>query len=65
MDRRSGACKIVDFIDFHIEREGYVMPQDFETVIIQQRFDIPFAAGEKVVRANDIMAVVQEPFAEM
>ena len=65
MDGRCGAGKVVDFVNFDIEGEGDVVAQDFEPVVIHEGKDIVLGAGEKVVNADDVVAIVKEAFAEM
>ena len=41
VNRRGGAREIVDFIDLDIERESYVVAQNFELRIVEVLRDIP------------------------
>jgi hypothetical protein len=65
MNGRSWAGQIVYFVYFHIQREGYVMPDDFEAGVGEEVFDVLFGTGEEVVHADDFAAFLQEAFAEV
>jgi hypothetical protein len=65
MDGRGGTSQVVYFVYFHIEREGDVMPDDFEAGVGEEVFDVLFGAGEEVVHADDFAAFLQEAFAEV
>jgi hypothetical protein len=61
----SGASEIVDLVDFDIEREGHVMPLDFEVRIVEQVRDIRFLPGEEIVDAQHVMPVIEQARAQM
>jgi hypothetical protein len=57
--------KIVDFIHFDIQWETDVMPDNFEIGVIQQIYNVAFCAGEKIVNADDFMAILEKMLAQM
>ncbi len=65
MGRRGGAGEVVDLIDLELERINHVVPHEFEPRMRQQMGDVVLAAGEQVVETDDLMAVAQQPVAEM
>jgi hypothetical protein len=65
VDWRGGAGEIVDFVDFNVQREGDIVPDEFEARMIVQVLDIALAAGEEVVGAQDLMALLQQTVAQV
>ncbi len=63
--RRGGAGEVVDLIDLEFERLGHIVADQFEIGMLEQVGDIAFAAGEKVVEANHLVALAEKPFAKM
>jgi hypothetical protein len=59
VNRRSWACKIINLIDFDIEREGDIVPDQFEMRLTDQVFDVPSRSGEKIIDAEDDRPVRQ------
>ena len=57
--------QVVDFVHLHIQREGYVVADDFEARVGEQVFDVLLGTGEEVVDADDFAAVLQQPFAKV
>jgi hypothetical protein len=44
----NGRCwtsKIIDLVDLDVEREGYVVPNDLEAMVIKQMIDIALRTG--------------------
>ena len=41
------------------------MPDEFEIRIFEEMRDVLFAAGEEIIDANDIVAVLEQPVAKM
>jgi hypothetical protein len=62
---RGWASKVIDPIHLDIERKSYVVSHHFETGVIQEVENIVFAAGEIIIDAKNIMALLQEFFAKM
>ena len=65
MDRRGRAGEIVDLVDLHIEREGDVVADQFEVLVVKEMLDIAARAGEEIVDADNVRAVRQQALAEM
>jgi hypothetical protein len=65
VDRRRGAGEVVDPVDLHVQREGDVMPHQFEVGIAQQVGDVLLAAGIEVVNAQHVVAVAQQALAQV
>jgi hypothetical protein len=65
MDGRGRAGEIVDLVDFHIKREGDIVPDHFEVFVFKQMLDITARAGEEIVDADDDRSVGQQALAEM
>ena len=61
----AGTREIVDLVDFQIERESDVVPDDLEIRIADNVRDVLLAPGIEIVDANDVAAVGQEPFAQV
>jgi hypothetical protein len=59
------AGQVIDLIDLDIERERHVMPDKLEVLVIEQMLDVAAGAGEKIVEADDIGAVVEQALAQM
>ena len=55
MHGRGGTGQVIDFVHFHIQREGDVVPQKFKAPVVQKFFDIGPVAGEEVVHAQNLV----------
>jgi len=62
---RGGAGEVVDFVDFQKQRLDDVVPQELEIRTFQQMGDVGFLAGEKVIGADDIVALIDQALAQM
>lgn len=58
VNRRGRAGEIIDFIDLDIERKGDVVADQLKSGIAQEMADIRLGAGEKIVDAQYLMAIV-------
>ena len=65
VDGRGRAGEIVDFIDLDIEREGHVVTHELEARVAEQVLDVALGAGEKIIDADDVVAVGDQAIAEM
>ena len=65
VDGRGRTGEIVDLVDLEIDREGHVVADQFEVLVVEQMLDIGARAGEKIVEADDVGALVQQAFAQM
>ena len=65
MNGRRGARQIVDLVDLHVEREGHVVADQFETLVVQQMLDIAARAAEEIIDADDVGALRKQPLAKV
>jgi len=65
MNRTGGASQVIDPVDFEENGIDNIVPDKLEAVVIQQVLDIPLMAGEKVIQANYLVALLNKPAAEM
>jgi hypothetical protein len=65
MDGAGRTGEIVDLVHLDKERKGYVVAKEFEFRIPQQMQHILPSSGEEVVDAENVVAVVQKPFAQV
>ena len=65
MNGRCRARQVVDLIHFDIEREGHIVAHQLEVRVIEQMGDVVLDAGEEIVKADDVVTVVQQALAEM
>ena len=65
MDRRGGAGQVVDLVGLEIERERHIVPDDFKTMMIEHALDVTTCAGEIIIDADDIGALLEQTLAEM
>ncbi|GCC46270.1 hypothetical protein chiPu_0030377 [Chiloscyllium punctatum] len=65
MNRRSRTRQIVDLVHLDIERERDVVAHDLEPGIADQMRNVGPAAGEVIVDAEHIVALLDEPLAQM
>jgi hypothetical protein len=63
--RSGGAGGVVNFVNFEPERMGDVVADELEVGATDQVLDVDLLAGEEVVEADDIVALVHHPFADM
>ena len=52
-------------IDLYFEWIGYVMPDKFKVIVWEQVTDVLLVASEKVVYADDFVALVDESVTKM
>jgi hypothetical protein len=65
VNRRRRTRQVVDLIDLHIKREGNVVANEFKKRIPYQRSDISLGPRVEIVDTEDIVSILEEPFAEM
>jgi len=63
--RRCGAGQVEDLVDLHGQRVLHVMAVQLETRVGQQVRHIGACAGEEVVQAHDIVAFLDQAFAQV
>ena len=61
--RRAG--QVVDLVHFDVEREGHVVADELEVGVVQQVDDVVLGAGEEVIDAEHVVAVLQQPLAQV
>jgi hypothetical protein len=63
MHRRRGARETEDAIDFEEDWLDYVVADEFEIAVAEQVHDVGALAAEKIVEADDFLAVVEQTLA--
>ena len=56
---------MVDLVHFKDDRVFHVVPVVFEVAVVPKRGDVGFASGEKIVQADDFVAFLGQPCAQM
>ena len=51
-----GAGQVINLVDFKIQRKGDVVPDEFKSGVVQNVFNVAFAASEEVVGTNHFVA---------
>jgi hypothetical protein len=54
---------MINAVNFQVNRQGDVVANHLEPVIIQQVKNIAFTAGKKVIQAKNFMSLLKQPFA--
>jgi hypothetical protein len=65
VDGRGGAGQVVDLVHLEVERMGHVVADQFEVGLIEQVVDVGLLAGEEVVEADDVVALLDESIAQV
>jgi hypothetical protein len=65
VDGRGRASQIVDLIDFDVEGERHVVPDQLEALVPDQMVDVRLGAGEEIVDADDVVARCDQPITEV
>ena len=58
------ACRaghVEDTVDLKVDGEGDVVPYQLEQGMVQKVFDVGFCARKKVIKANNIVTLIDEP----
>ena len=63
MDGGSRACQVIDLINFQKNGFDDVMANELKISFIQKMSDVIFASGEEVIKADDVIATVDEVLA--
>lgn len=61
VNRACGAGHVEDAVNLKVDGEGDVVPYQLEPGMVQKVFNISFCAGEEVVKANDVVTLIDEP----
>ncbi len=65
MDRRGGTSEIENFVHFYIKRKSDIVAHQLEVLCAHQSGNIVLCAGIIIVETNHIMAVSDQPLADM
>ena len=65
MDRRSGTRKVVDRVDFHVQRECHVVTHQLEARVAHQVRHVLPAARVEVIDAQHFVPLFEKPLAEV
>ena len=65
MRRRCRAGEIVNAIDLELEMVDDIMTYQFEARIPDQMLDVDLSSGEKIIQADDFVALLNQTVAEM
>jgi hypothetical protein len=65
VDWRGRACKIIYLINFGEKWLSNIMPNQLEIRVANEVLDILFATRVIVIKANDIVPLMQKPFAQV
>lgn len=65
MDGGSRAGEVVYFVGLCVEGFGHIMPDRFETAVIQQMTDVAFASGKVIVQTDHMVSFIEQPFAKV
>lgn len=63
--RRCRTGKVINFVDFHIERKADVVANDLEMRVGAQMKNILPVASKKIIDADDLVPFFQQTFAQM
>jgi hypothetical protein len=62
---RGGAGQVIDLVDLQQQRLADVVPQKLEAAVIEQMSDVISTPREKVIEADDFVALQNQTFTEM
>ena len=65
MDGRGRAGEIVDFVHFHKQGKGHIVPEQLKTLVVHQVIDVFARAAEEVVDAQHLVPLRQQAFTKM
>ena len=65
MPRRGRTRHVVNLVDLQMDRHGDIVTDQFKIGSVQQTGDVRFLAGEKIVQTNNVVTVVDQPFAKV
>ena len=65
MHRRSGAGEVIDLLAVDVHRLTNVVAHELEAAMLQELVEIPPGASEQVINADDLVAILDEPLAEV
>lgn len=65
VDRARRARQIVDLVNLHIKRKGYIVAHNFKIWIVHQVRNITLVAREKIVNAQYVVTPLKEALAKV
>ncbi len=65
MGRRRRTGEVEDFVDFDVERKIHVVPDEFETMVVEKRTNVVLASSEEVVDAEHTASSLDQPLAQV
>ena len=65
VDGRSRARQIIDLVYFNVEWKRHIVPDQLKARVSKQVLDVPLCPGKKVVDADDVMPVINQPVAQV
>jgi Fe2+ transport system protein B len=65
VNRRRGAGKVVDLVDFNIEWKSHIVTHKFEARLGVQVVNILLSTGEQIVDAEHLVAQLKQPVREV
>jgi hypothetical protein len=65
MYRRGRTGEIVNLVYFYVERKSNVVPQELKRRRLQKVRNVPLRSGKAIVGADDIVALADQPIAEV
>jgi hypothetical protein len=65
MDGACGACQVKDAVHFQQNRFCHIVADQFEAMIVAQVVDIHQTTRKVVVKANNLVSVVQKTFTQV
>ena len=65
VDRRRRTGEVVDLVDLDEQRERHVVPDELEARVVVQVIDVALGAGEEVVDAEHLVALLEQAVAEV
>ena len=58
IDGRGRTREVINFVYFHIEGKGYVMPNELEVRVVQEMGNVPFRPRKEVIETQYLVAPV-------
>jgi hypothetical protein len=60
-----GTGEVVDLVDFDVEREGHVVPDELEVRLAQKVRDVVLGPGEEIVDTQDVVTSGDQALAQV
>jgi hypothetical protein len=65
MRRRGRASQVIDLIDLELEGINHIMTHQFEAGMANKVLDICLTSCEKIIKANDLVSLLDEAVAKV